>query len=115
MRGKEQQLIYMTNPLRITPAHAGKSLAKQGQIPAEKDHPRSCGEKLLHWVVMSATLGSPPLMRGKGENCREFTTMRRITPAHAGKSTVLFSCRIWGEDHPRSCGEKLQAAFHLQF
>ena len=52
-------------------------------------------------------------MRGKGEDCTPFAVKMGITPAYAGKSTIISSEIFLSEDHPRLCGEKgnLQTPF----
>ena len=46
-------------------------------------------------------------MRGKGTYIYTEIFSERITPAHAGKRIVnKFSGRN-GQDHPRTCGEKI--------
>ena len=86
MRGKVQAQQQRQPPSRITPAHAGKSIFQRVVAPADKDHPRACGEKsLTPW---------------------RFTASVRITPAHAGKSGRQRQQRKVCRDHPRACGEK---------
>ena len=59
----------------------------------------------------SAVSGSPPHTRGKVVLLCFIHRDGGITPAHAGKRTVLFiTLKIWG-DHPRTRGEK--EPFHL--
>ena len=50
--------------------------------------------------------GSPPRMRGKVLHSRFCYTLRRITPACAGKSSAGCIAAVTVEDHPRVCGEK---------
>ena len=45
MRGKETVKVVHVTTKRITPAHAGKSLAQSSAKQVSKDHPRMCGEK----------------------------------------------------------------------
>ena len=45
-------------------------------------------------------------MRGKACNRKSRRAAGRITPAYAGKSDSLLSCRCGIRDHPRLCGEK---------
>ena len=71
----------------ITPAHAGKSGRKQGSGDELQDHPRACGEKVIAQAEWKAMAGSPPRMRGKVYKITPPCVPRRITPAHAGKST----------------------------
>ena len=50
-------------------------------------------------------LGSPPRMRGKLNFSCSLLGVTRITPAHAGKTMLVWRpCRRDG-DHPRACGE----------
>ena len=66
MRGKASRVIPLDSFLRITPAHAGKSLTVHKIMWFSKDHPRTCGEK--------------------GKTYLQVFRLTRITPAHAGKS-----------------------------
>ena len=54
---------YMDN--RITPAHAGKSYKPYGAKLKLRDHPRTRGEKLRLYLILTSLLGSPPHTRGK--------------------------------------------------
>ena len=98
---------------RITPAHAGKSCTSTIQRYTGRDHPRTRGEKLRQEDLAAQIQGSPPHTRGKVPDMLFPVMLRRITPAHAGKS---FSCIVFPpfiRDHPRTRGEKrnLQADF----
>ena len=106
MRGKVACPAFTAGAVGITPAHAGKRTAAQqyGYLP--KDHPRACGEKVLKPVVLHATLGSPPRMRGKVLRLLIRVRQPRITPAHAGKSCSCYDGGRRYRDHPRACGEK---------
>ena len=46
-------------------------------------------------------------MRGKVSTGAVRTFPAWITPAHAGKSKFFLMIGDSGEDHPRTCGEKL--------
>ena len=46
-------------------------------------------------------------MRGKGYVGMLAKDFNRITPAYAGKSSPAAVKVIFGQDHPRLCGEKL--------
>ena len=50
--------------------------------------------------------GSPPPMRGKGQNSTVFVEREGIPPAYAGKSSRIANIRAASEDNPRLCGEK---------
>ena len=90
----------------ITPAYAGKR--GSGSLPrsCRRDHPRVCGEKSKLFPVDDAVKGSPPHMRGKGQNQRGTGSGRGITPAYAGKSTHQPPSGRGTRGHPRVCGEK---------
>ena len=109
MRGKEKRIISFTFDLRITPAYAGKRPVVAAVLNRVRDHPRLCGEKFVKSFKHVRTPGSPPPMRGKAICRRMMKNAGRITPAYAGKSQliVVFQNLLW--DHPRLCGEKLEA------
>ncbi len=81
--------------MRITPAHAGKSIVIFLYFRSNKDHSRSCGEKPNPDDEPTVCGGSPPLMRGKVNQIFYIAGRAGITPAHAGKSlqmwTLIFS------------------------
>ena len=57
-------------------------------------------------MISAAFSGSPPRVRGKVRRyCRE-RQMTGITPARAGKSSVVYAAAVRIRDHPRACGEK---------
>ena len=86
MRGKAHGQGQGIRLIRITPAHAGKSLPNDNNRWVVGDHPRACGEKHSRPWPAPGLLGSPPRMRGKGVNFGPDTRAR--------------------QDHPRACGEK---------
>ena len=76
----------------------------------DKDHPRVCGEKLTIHPVHPRNSGSPPRVRGEVKESPLEHRKRRITPACAGRRTLVGgSCPI-ARDHPRVCGEKSKSA-----
>ena len=96
-RGKVAPCRGPRHTLRITPAHAGKSMRVYVGVTEI-------------WAIEE---GSPPRMRGKGRLFHALGHYHGITPAHAGKRTGDRSdghCR-W--DHPRACGEKLHCSAHF--
>ena len=106
VRGKALFLRSQFPKPRITPACAGKRFLPPVRLPALRDHPRVCGEKLSCSSICSFRVGSPPRVRGKEiwslcgkEECG-------ITPACAGKRVFGNGDRVCNEDHPRVCGEK---------
>ena len=106
MRGKGTAESLTRFKCRITPAHAGKRVEAAGQIDGNRDHPRTCGEKFEAAYKLAYPPGSPPHMRGKVFSHTAKQRRLRITPAHAGKSSVRVSRRHGYQDHPRTCGEK---------
>ena len=106
MRGKDGDKLPAVRLSGITPAHAGKSALCAVTACHQRDHPRPCGEKLMRGWFYNGDAGSPPPMRGKvnADNVKQFVD--RITPAHAGKSTLDGVSGTDAADHPRPCGEK---------
>ena len=51
--------------------------------------------------------GSPPRVRGKLIGASDCPYFRRITPACAGKTTIITTAGKDLKDHPRVCGENL--------
>ena len=106
MRGKVAGTRHGVPTLRITPAHAGKSMAFGPVSIGGRDHPRVCGEKRAFSAAGGAWAGSPPHVWGKGaEVCNKLVNVG-ITPAYAGKSAYSSSSSGVQWNHPRVCGEK---------
>ena len=78
---------------RITPACAGKSDSDGVIIVKCWDHPRMCGEKSNSPLGSLTTMGSPPHVRGKVAESTVDILGVRITPACAGKSTIIYGDR----------------------
>mgnify|MGYP000014047356 CR=1 FL=1 len=108
MRGKVQLVIFAGVVHGITPAYAGKRSAAYCLGVRVEDHPRLCGEKLTVQLYRFAVHGSPPPMRGKAPELPLVTSITRITPAYAGKSSERQSEADESKDHPRLCGEKVK-------
>ena len=68
MRGKATVSRFIMMPMGITPAYAGKSITRLGEISLPKDHPRICGEKEPNVLINLSQSGSPPHMRGKAND-----------------------------------------------
>ena len=105
MRGKPWNRISLAMRQRITPAHAGKTASFAYQTVALWDHPRACGENMFRVFFDFLQTGSPPRMRGKLPLQRLYRQTTGITPAHAGKTVILYLGAIQCQDHPRACGE----------
>ena len=110
MRGKAAFNAGTMSYARITPAYAGKSRRSLKTRPVIWDHPRLCGEKTPLGKLYEILRGSPPPMRGKGQDICEQIKKIRITPAYAGKrkNARPFLGAVW--DHPRLCGEKINSS-----
>ena len=94
MRGKLFEAWRRAQHDRITPAHAGKTVLRSPCRYAGGDHPRACGENRPRPADVLSEEGSPPRMRGKPYARSLKSRMRRITPAHAGKTTTRFNCWV---------------------
>ena len=86
MRGKRVNTQKRLTEVRITPAHAGKTLKDWHTGKRAEDHPRACGENPRRVSQQHLDVGSPPRMRGKQSNMGTLSGVNRITPAHAGKT-----------------------------
>ena len=108
MRGKGNRLHAVQSRKGITPAYAGKSTPTAGRFGQCRDHPRMCGEKSAAYLFLLPFRGSPPHVRGKGQDSPRCVVCAGITPACAGKrpDRTETGRRRW--DHPRTCGEKLK-------
>ena len=106
MRGKEHYAGLDYNPIRITPAYAGKSRVRGYAALRLRNHPRVCGEKKESAAVRRLEQGSPSHMRGKGTLSAALALAVGITPAYAGKRSSLCWTLHPIQDHPRICGEK---------
>ena len=106
VRGKVFCDFIADGVIGITPACAGKSRTLQAIFRFCWDHPRMCGEKDYIIRLPNFQGGSPPHVRGKGVANKTTRRMPRITPACAGKSSLVFPSHTLVRDHPRMCGEK---------
>ena len=91
---------------RITPAQAGRSPYFLFGKKDYKDHPRIGGEKAELTAAVISAMGSPPRRRGKALHRVKNDLRYGITPAWAGKSTVVLPTPGYLWDHPRVGGEK---------
>ena len=58
-------------------------------------------------------MGSPPQVRGKLRHLLATKEYFRITPAGAGKTTIIARELFNVRDHPRRCGENVFAAANV--
>ena len=89
MRGKAEKGGLILRGGRITPAYAGKRQNVWRKSPEPRDHPRLCGEKCPFRDFWWIGVGSPPPMRGKVRCVIPEREEIRITPAYAGKRSLL--------------------------
>ena len=107
-RGKAQFAVKAPRPGGITPACAGKRPNAMPVPAGWRDHPRLRGEKLPESCYAIVGQGSPPLARGKACLHVRRISLVRITPACAGKRSLVHSLHGWFWDHPRLRGEKIR-------
>ena len=65
VRGKPVYCWTAGTAPRITPAGAGKTRKTRTPMSTTPDHPRRCGENPNSKTRLTASLGSPPQVRGK--------------------------------------------------
>ena len=80
-----------------------------------RDHPRTCGENHELGHVALNHKGSPPHLRGKLRLPFPARQLQRITPAPAGKTRRCQNKHCRHEDHPRTCGENINLALHINY
>ena len=85
MRGKPGRVPKIICHLRNIPAYAGKTKEVLGEGIRVWEHPRVCGENLVHHREGGADVGN--------------------IPAYAGKTSLVKTTDQVGEEHPRVCGE----------
>ena len=85
-RGKPDRLQRREQAPGLIPAHAGKTIPDEEERDAALAHPRSRGENAEPKRDPLGVTGSSPLTRGKLQDglCRPL--IRRLIPAHAGKT-----------------------------
>ena len=89
VRGKPVMRGCTHSAAGITPAYAGKTSKCHARSLKNRDHPRVCGENMLSMSEPILFAGSPPRMRGKPSLGTAYASGQGITPAHAGKTSVL--------------------------
>ena len=106
VRGKAEAFKALLVAAGITPACAGKRMVLAVLDRSIRDHPRVCGEKEDALPVLPTDSGSPPRVRGKGQELYCLRCTPGITPACAGKRCSVRLSTFHLRDHPRVCGEK---------
>ena len=74
---------------RFTPACTGKRLVGLLGVIGKTVHPRVYGEEAVGTVIVRATPGSPPRVRGRVQTEGYSNWQRRFTPACTGKSPSM--------------------------
>ena len=110
VRGEGTSSLISSPSTRITPACAGRSPLQKAGRHRGLDHPRVCGEKAAKREHIPTWSGSPPRVRGEGRKKRRQLCRNGITPACAGRSCGKINNDLNPEDHPRVCGEKVEAS-----
>ena len=106
--GKTPHDGALTRRRRLIPAHAGKTLDNMFLAIVSAAHPRSRGENSTGDMESEAALGSSPLTRGKLLSQIAAWLPTRLIPAHAGKTSRVWSQSSGRGAHPRSRGENDQ-------
>ena len=88
-RGKPRGLVGHCEALGLIPAHAGKTVRQHRCSRFRTAHPRSRGENDVHGAVGEGVDGSSPLTRGKLGRLPPLCVVRRLIPAHAGKTVAI--------------------------
>ena len=104
-RGKPLAALITAANSGLIPAHAGKTSVGHCAIGCHWAHPRSRGENRVAVYEVTQTGGSSPLTRGKLSLAMHISSIPRLIPAHAGKTTLTASPRGSATAHPRSRGE----------
>ena len=104
-RGKRVPRGARQGPLRLIPAHTGKTEIPARSDPYGRAHPRSRGENLTERELVVPTLGSSPLTRGKRECVDVEPRVGGLIPAHSGKTHQRYAATPQTRAHPHSRGE----------
>ena len=104
-RGKQAHRLDRVPSSRLIPAHAGKTSRRRSPCASAAAHPRSRGENGLVLSGQARRAGSSPLTRGKLLDLGFPCGVKRLIPAHAGKTPHPPPGRAFPPAHPRSRGE----------
>ena len=92
---------------RISPAHAGNTLASVRQCSTAEDQPRTCGEYDYYNTDCPGPVGSAPHLRGIPGLPGPHRRLEGISPAHAGNTARAAASARALADQPCTCGEYL--------
>ena len=110
-RGKPSNVAPRRRMRRLIPAHAGKTSSLGTRSPKSTAHPRSRGENGGGLGEDFGGFGSSPLTRGKRGLRPVRGLLRRLIPAHAGKTQDQTARQPRLAAHPRSRGENGSGVF----
>ena len=104
-RGKPRPSSTRRRALRLISAHTGKTPRLSDRSCHVTAHPRSREENIDAWQLPERHVGSSPLTRGKRTLRVTAGILRRLIPAHAGKTVQAENPNSQHRAHPRSRGE----------
>ena len=104
-RGRRPGWHLGADPVRFTPAIAGKTCARPGRRSGTPVDPRERGEGGDYAVLPSGEHGSPPRARGKRQLGHSAIFRQRFTPANAEKTVFALDATRAISAHPRPRGE----------
>ena len=104
-RGKRPVSGSGSSSRGLIPAHAGKTTVSGDRAHERRAHPRSRGENYATRRDPRRPSDSSPLTRGKLGVVARRRPMRRLIPAHAGKTQRTSPFPPSRTTHPRSRGE----------
>ncbi len=109
VRGAQQSETRWVSCMGIIPACAGSTRETRIPARANRDHPRMCGEHENAGSYLCGTMGSSPHVRGALRRGTPLASFFGIIPACAGSTPRRIRRRAAARDHPRMCGEHLDA------
>ncbi len=110
MRGTHAIAANSPGRRRFSPAHAGNTPLRRGELSEVTVQPRACGEHEFPAVFWPDTHGSAPRMRGTLGSALGGIGNARFSPAHAGNTPLETRRRVPTPVQPRACGEHARAA-----
>ena len=105
VRGALARDRQIDEPLRLTPACAGSTVARPGRCGRVSTYPRVCGEHPSPHGYEMLCLDLPPRVRGALDAVTPANGPRRLTPACAGSTASRPSRVCFVPTYPRVCGE----------
>ena len=105
VRGPHYPDVSRDRPKGITPACAGTTSLMFVGRTYQRDHPRMCGDHLIHNSSNTFPQGSPPHVRGPLRPVALGPFSHGITPACAGTTFLMTKNLETPWDHPRMCGD----------